>query len=112
MAFSLSGKGGDYVDSAKIKLFTIVWNVTDGHLLQKFKDHKNWVWSVKFSPPDGHKLASASDDKTVKIWDVKTGEHLKTLTELLEEEQSHDDWVRCVAFDKDGLLLASGSNDG
>ncbi|MBD2501579.1 WD40 domain-containing protein [Anabaena azotica] len=88
-----------------------VWNVTDGHLLQKFKDHKNWVWSVKFSPPDGHKLASASDDKTVKIWDVKTGEHLKTLTELLEEEQSHDDWVRCVAFDKDGLLLASGSDD-
>jgi WD40 repeat protein len=40
--------------------------------------HTNWIWSVAFSP-DGSLLTSGSADATVKLWDVQTGECLKTL---------------------------------
>src|ERR1035437_8099717 len=51
--------------------------------------HTAWVRSVVYSP-DGHHLASGSDDKTIKLWDVGTGTCLKTLT-------GHSALVFCVA---------------
>jgi WD40 repeat protein len=40
--------------------------------------HRNGVLSVAFSPDD-MTLASGSQDETIKLWDVNTGECLKTL---------------------------------
>ena len=59
--------------------------------------------SVAFSP-DGQRLASASRDQTVKIWDSATGKELFAL-------KGHAGWVTSVAFSPDGQRLASASDD-
>jgi WD40 repeat protein len=40
--------------------------------------HTHWVGAVAFDP-SGKILASGSDDETIKLWDVNTGECFKTL---------------------------------
>ena len=70
---------------------------------EKDKGHEHWVRSLAFSP-DGQILASGSEDKTIKLWDVKTGKYLNTF-------KGHDDKIRSVAFSPNGKLIASGSDD-
>jgi WD40 repeat protein len=72
-------------------------------LLQTLEGHSDAVEAVAFSQ-DGKLLASASWDRTVKLWDPATGAALQTLA-------GHADAVNTVAFSQDGKLLASASRD-
>ncbi|MBD2361325.1 ribosome assembly protein 4 [Anabaena minutissima FACHB-250] len=65
--------------------------------------HSNLVNSVAYHP-DGKQLASASADKTIKIWDISTGKTLQTLS-------GHSNWVNSIAYSPDGQQLASASWD-
>ena len=54
--------------------------------------------------PDGGRVLSAGKDKTLKLWDAKTGELIKTF-------EGHSDSVTSVLFSPDGQNALSGSWD-
>jgi WD40 repeat protein len=65
--------------------------------------HKGWVLSVAISA-DGKRIVSGGWDRTVKVWDATTGQHLRTL-------QGHTAAVLAVAISSDGKRIVSASSD-
>ncbi len=72
-------------------------------LLHSFLGHADWVSSVRISP-EGRYGLSGSADCTLKLWDLSTGECLRTL-------QGHAEWITSVCWSDDGRLALSGSAD-
>jgi len=65
--------------------------------------HSDNVRAVAFSP-DSKFVASASSDKTMRLWEVETGQMLRVFNQ-------HRDSVTSIAFSPDGKTIASGSLD-
>lgn len=68
-----------------------------------FVGHTGGVKGCAFSP-DGSRIVSASDDKTLKLWDAENGAELASLA-------GHTYSVNGCAFSPDGHRVLSGSGD-
>ena len=80
-----------------------------GFILDKtLTGHSDSARSVAISP-DGKTLASGSYDKTIKLWNLETGQLEHTFRE--HSDRGHSDIVYSVAISPDGQTLASGSGD-
>jgi WD40 repeat protein len=67
------------------------------------RGHDKGIYCVAFSP-DGRRIVSGSDDRTIRVWDFDTGAELLRL-------EGHQDLVTSVAFAPDGRRIVSGSCD-
>jgi WD40 repeat protein len=102
--FSPDGKRLAAAIAKKSSGSVTVWNATSGLVEGRLQGHAAHVINVAFSP-DGRHLATASHDKTAKIWDLLTREPILTLT-------GHADRVNAVAYSPDGRQLVSACRDG
>ncbi|MCL1470115.1 WD40 repeat domain-containing protein [Argonema antarcticum] len=74
-----------------------------GRLLRTLIGHTGAILTLAVTP-DGKWIISGSSDKTIKIWNLKTGAEIFTLI-------GHTDKVTSIALTSDGKRLISGSDD-
>jgi WD40 repeat protein len=74
-----------------------------GPLVRTLEGHTGSVSAVAVTP-DGRFAISASDDETLKVWDIEKGEIVHTL-------EGHTDRVNAVAVTQDGRFAVSASGD-
>ncbi len=89
-------------DTGTIQAF----DINSRAILRTWKEHKQPVWTTKFSPADVTTLMSTSDDRTVRLWDLAAQESTRTFG-------GHGDYVRTGAFipGNSSNTLVSGSYD-
>lgn len=80
-----------------------VLDAKTGEQIRVLKGHSPWIRSIAFSP-DGKKIASGADDRTIRIWNAETGKQIGVLN-------GHLGSIYSIAFSPNGKYIASGSDD-
>jgi WD40 repeat protein len=102
----LSVAGRKYLNTFESQLPWFEWKNKPQELdpsILTFTGHSGFVNACAFSS-DGTRILSASDDKTLKLWDVETGTEIHTFS-------GHTESVNGCAFSPDGTKILSSSAD-
>ena len=81
-----------------------LWDALNGVCLMTYTSHENWVRSVLLHP-SGKYLISTSDDKSIRVFDVKEEKCLRTIAE------AHNHFVTDIATNSRSNAYVSGSVD-
>jgi len=80
-----------------------VWNVAEKKLVKNYKEARDTVFGVSFSP-DGQRIAFGCTDKSARVIQVENG------AEVMRLDQ-HTDWCLGTCFTLDGKKIVTGSRD-
>lgn len=94
----------DYLASGSRDRTVRLWKLSEAACLATFVAHENWVRSVLIHP-SGNYVISASDDKTIRVFDVAGKRCLRVL------EKAHDHFVTSIAMHHTLPILVSGGVD-
>jgi WD40 repeat protein len=107
-------KGGINIQGIEVErkegYFVLVWDTTTGKELHRLGGLQDKIKSVAFSP-DGKKVAAASRDGRICLWDAATGDELLFIVAHPTHTDVGSASSPCVAFSPDGKMLASASTD-
>ncbi|KAK9412575.1 notchless protein 1 like [Crotalus adamanteus] len=100
----IRGQGPERLVSGSDDFTLFLWlPAEDKKPLTRMTGHQALINQVLFSP-DTRTIASASFDKSIKLWDGRTGKYLTSL-------RGHVSAVYQIAWSADSRLLVSGSSD-
>ncbi|MFB2969419.1 WD40 repeat domain-containing protein [Aerosakkonema sp. BLCC-F183] len=88
--------------------FVEVWQ--EGELQHTLYGHEDAIGAIAISP-DGENMATGSQDKTIKIWDLQTGKLIYNISNSLVWG-THTATVFYLSYSPDGQTLISGGADG
>ncbi|MCY4404684.1 MAG: WD40 repeat domain-containing protein [Candidatus Poribacteria bacterium] len=90
----------------------VLWDVETGKYIRTLKGHTDDVENIAFST-DSQTLASGSQDKTIRLWDIES-DSSKVLTDpnWAENFRIYTGVASVLAFSPDGQTLASGMKLG
>jgi WD40 repeat protein len=78
-----------------------LWDAASGKEIRTFPGHQGTVESCAFSPSGVH-LVSTADDRTLKLWEVKSGKVIKSI---------QLPWIsQYVAISKDNRVITANEN--
>ncbi|KIK39175.1 hypothetical protein CY34DRAFT_347800 [Suillus luteus UH-Slu-Lm8-n1] len=73
--------------------------------IRTFEAHEDTVWAAAVFPDRRRMVATCSEDKTLRLWDLETGAVLKKM-------EGHSSEVWALVVSRDGQIIASGDRGG